>query len=91
MFHQVRFWGRDGNGVCTWVQEPVWVPLCKLGAGHVRVRVRQCFGLQPMNRAWDSGTQPPLMTRPGDFEVLLPPGGSRHKQPRFIWYRFIWG
>ena len=85
---QVRFWGGGSNGVWTWVQELVWVPLCELGTGHVRVRVRRCFGPQPMSRAW--GTQPPLMTRPWDFEVLLP-GGSRHKQPRFIWYRFIWG
>ena len=37
-----------GSGACVG-------PLCELGAGHVSVRVRRCFGLQPMNRPWGPG------------------------------------
>ena len=37
-----------GSGACVG-------PLCELGTGHVRVRVRRCFGLQPMNRPWGPG------------------------------------
>ena len=69
------------------------VLLCELGAGHVRTGFRPCLGLQPMDRpgAWGlwetTASDDPAL----GFEVLLPSGGSRHEQPRFIRYRFIWG
>lgn len=74
-----------GPGAC--VGAPVWAGCwaCEGESPVVFWPTAHEQGLGP----W--GTQPPLMTRPWDFEVLLPPGGSRHKQPRFIWYRFIWG
>lgn len=65
--------------------------LCELGPGLLRGKIRALPRPAAHGQAWGpEGRQLLLMTQPWGFEVLLLPQGSRHKQPRFIRYRFIW-